>query len=609
MINMPIRKSILILIIIAACLASYFNALFGDFVWDDNTFFATKEYNKSFKFLPQFFFSDFTGVYDKSLSSGYYRPLLALFFMLNYVLWGSCPIGYHLFNLIFHILSCILIFTLVEMLIKNRVVAFSSSLLFGVHPVHTEAVSFISNVSYVSATFFFILSIILFLHYAKNKSLIFYFCSLACFVVSLLTIESAIILPFLLASIDYLFLSQSDIKKFCNKFFKFYSGFIITIVLYLILRSYVVEWDFICRRALGQVNFSNGESAFWRALTSLKIFYYYIRLLFFPYNLRVEYFFASSDSILEIPVLAGSAILISLILIVVNNSRRNPILSLSIVWFLITLFPMSNLLPIGNLFAERYLYIPSIGFCIGIGFLLFWLMQHNFRTSFINWKISITLIFVLIIIIFGKTTYERNSIWADELSLWYDAVKKSPESSRAHCNLASAYYNLGFLDNALNEIEVSISLQPFSCDALFTKGTICLKKGLNDEAIEAFNSAIGIMPDHSASFVGLSAAYFMINQYQKSIDTALTALQKNPYLDEARYNLGLSYSYIGKVDEAIDMYEQYLKNNPGYLKAHMSIAELYQKKGNKEKAIEHYFSVINIDKNCQPAKDALKLLE
>ena len=166
---MQIRRSILILVIVAACLCSYFNSLFGDFVWDDKTFFATKQYNRSFEFLPRFFVKEFWSVYEQNMSADYYRPLLALAFMINYSFWGESPFGYHLVNLLFHTLVCLMIFIFVDKLIMNRIVAFVSALLFAVHPIHTEVVSFVSNISYILAAFFFMSSLVLLLKYARDK--------------------------------------------------------------------------------------------------------------------------------------------------------------------------------------------------------------------------------------------------------------------------------------------------------------------------------------------------------------------------------------------------------------------------------------------------------
>jgi len=175
---MRIHKTILIALIIVVCSAAYFNTLFFNFVCDDHSLIIDNPYIRAFKFLPLFFTHDIWNISIMAINSGYYRPLLGASFMLDYALWHTNPFGYHLANLIFHILVAILVFLLVEMLFKNRVIAFSSALLFSVHPIHTEAVSFISGRVDVLCLFFFLLSLLLFLKYFYNNRFIFYLLSL-----------------------------------------------------------------------------------------------------------------------------------------------------------------------------------------------------------------------------------------------------------------------------------------------------------------------------------------------------------------------------------------------------------------------------------------------
>ena len=606
---MQVRRSILILIIVAACLGSYFNTIFADFVWDDNTFFVSKPYTRYFRSLPEFFLKDFWSVYDPSASCHYYRPFLAAAFMLNYALWREKPLGYHLTNIILHILVCILIFKFVELLIKNRIIAFIASLLFGVHSIHTEAVSFITNISYVMSAVFFMLSLVLLLKYSQYKRLIIYLFSLVCFSLSLLTIEVAIILPLIVICIDYIFLSQCSIKKVIKNFWRIHLGFFIVLGIYLITRSYVIGWSFIARRAFIETNFSSGTHPFWRFFTVIKIIALYIRLLFFPYDLKVEYFFSPSNSLFEPVVLIGIALLFLFVFIAFRNIKRYPILSFSILWFFITVLPVSNIFPQGNIFAERYMYIPSVGFCISIGFLFWWLLNKDIKTTYLNWMKSIYIVFFLLIIALGRVTYERNKVWENDLVLWQDTTQKSPENFRAHLNLGAAYYNSNLFDKALEEVNIALQLKPLSSEALFILGSIYLKKGFTDEAINEFKGLIQIFPRHARTYVSLSAAYYIKGEYEKAIDAAIKALKNNPNLYTARYNLAISYAKVGLIDEAVNAYKEYLKTNPNCPDVHIDVGYLYYNRGNFQKAKEHWLLALKVSKDYLPAQKALKLLE
>ena len=605
---MQIRKSILIFVIVAACLGCYFNTLFADFVFDDNIFITSNPYMKSFRFLLQFFTHEFWEIGIETITTGYYRPLLAASFMLDYTLWGDNPFGYHFTNIIFHILASILIFLFVELLLKNRFIAFTSALLFSVHPIHTEVASFISGRVDSIPLIFFLLSLILFLKYTSNKKIILYLFSLICFFISLLAKEMAVTLPLIVICMDYFFLSKRNANNVIKNFLRFHMGFLIVLGLYLFTRSYFIGWSFITVSVHKGINFDPGTHSFWRLFTVIKILTFYIRLLFLPCGLNVLHFFSASNSFLEPVVLIGFILLLLFIFIAIKNVKHYPILSFSILWFFITVLPVSNIFPQGNIFAERFMYTPSVGFCIGIAFLFSWLLKRNIKTHYLNWKKSLYVVFFLLIIALGRVTYERNKVWKNDFTLWHETVKASPNIQRSHVNLANAYYALNCLDEAIAEAKIALQLDPSYYRAFYTLGHVYLKKGLADEAIDEFKRVIAKSPNNAQAYNCLVAAYGIKGQYKEAIEAGLTALKKNPYLDWTRYNLALIYTKIGLIDEAIDAYEEYLKINPDYFGVHLDVGHLYYEKGDYQKARLHWLIALKINKDYQPAKDALELL-
>ena len=607
---MQIRKSILIAIIITACLAPYFNTLFAHFVWDDNIFIVHNPYLKSFNFLPKFFVHDFWSIGIQRIPSGYYRPLLAASFMLDYVLWHAKPFGYHLNNIFLHILASIFIFLLLEILLETRFIPFVASLIFSTHPIHTESVSFISGRVDVLTLIFFLLSLIFFLKYALSKKpFIYYLFSLVCFSLSLLAKEMAITLPFIVLCIDYLFLSKLKGKDVIKNFSRFHLGFFAILIIYLLTRLYLIDWSFMLANTRYSSNFFPGISRYWRVFTVIKILGLYIRLLFFPYSLKADYFFPAANSLFDPAVLVGIVILILLAFIFNKNIKNYPILSFSIAWFFITVLPISNIIPIGNIFTERYMYIPSVGFCIAIGFLFSWLLKKNIELHYLNWEKSVFCVFFLLIIALGRVTFERNKVWNNEFTLWYETAKAVPNSPRAHCNLASAYYTINFLKEGIAEIKKAVQLYPYYYEAFDTLGHLYLKKGLTDEAIKAYKIAIGISPNRETAYNSLAVAYAKLGRYKEAIGVDITALKYNPYFDEARYNLALSYTKVGLFNEAIKTYEEYFKSNPDNCEAHVELGHLYHKKGDNNLARFHWVAALKISKDYKPAIDALSSLK
>ncbi len=608
---MQIRKSILISVIIVVCLGSYFNALFGDFVYDDNIFITPNPYIRSFKYLPKFFVQDFSHVGTTWLPVSYYRPLFAASYMLDYTFWKYNPFGYHLTNIIFHILASILVFLFLELLFKNKVISFFSSLLFSVHPIHAGAVSFISGRVDVIPLVFFLLSIVLFLKYTLNKNNVFYLLSLFSFLIALFFKESVVILPIVIICIDYFFISKFDIKNLFTNLLRIHLSFFIVLGIYLVVRFSVGGIILLPETPNEGVNFFIGTHNFWRIFTVIKILAIYMGLLFLPYSLRTEYFFPPANSLFEPVVLIGLGALSLLVFIFIKNLKKNPILSFSILWFFITVLPVGNIFPQGNIFAERYMYIPSVGFCMAIGFVCHWLLNKNIKTSRINWKKPLYVLFFLLIVAFGRLTYERNKIWHDDLTLWADTVKASPQSAVAHCNLAIEYSKLNLLDDAQREAKMAVQLDPLfsQAEAVYVYGNILLRKGLIEEAINTLKAITEIFPGNAGAYVSLAIAYGMKGQYKESIGANLAALKNNPYLDIAHYNLALNYSQIGLIDEAINAYEEYLNINPNYFGVYVDVGYLYYKKGDYQKARERWLTALKLSQDYQPVKDALKLLE
>jgi protein O-mannosyl-transferase len=617
---MQVHKGILIAIIAIACLAPYYNTLFAGFVWDDNIFIVHNPYLKSFRFLPEFFTHDFWSIGIQRLASGYYRPLLAVSFMLDYSLWQAGSFGYHLSNLAFHIITSILFFLFLKILLKDTLISLFASLIFSAHPIHTESVSFISGRVDILPFIFMLLSLVFFLKYYANKRFYIYphyqcigvgvyLISLVSFFLSLLVKEMAITLPLIVLCIDYFFLSRLSFKGVIKNFVRIHLGFFIVLGLYLAMRFYIIDRAFMFSNTRHALNFFAGNSPYWRLFTVIKILGQYTRLLILPYNLKAYYYFAAANSLFEPAVFTSAIALISLVFIAVKNIRKYPVLAFSITWFFITALPVSNIIPIGNIFAERYMYIPSAGFSLAIGFLFSWLLKKNITLHLLNWKAALYAIFLLLIIALGRVTFERNKVWNNEFTFWYETARAEPSSPVAHCNLASAYYAMNSLKEAITEVKVAVGLYPNYYEAFDLLGDIYLKKGLADEAIKAYKIAIDISPDRETAYNSLACAYAKSGRHEEAIEAGLMALNNNPRFDDARYNLALSYTNAGLIYEAIQAYEEYLKISPDNYAALVELGNLYYRKGDKSRARFYWQAALKISQDYKPAQDALKLLK
>jgi len=608
---MQIRKGILIFVIVGACVCSYCNAFFASFVWDDNIFIIPNPYMHSFRYLPQFFTKNFWKIGLISVESQYYRPLLAASFMLDFSLWKMNPFGFHLSNIIFHVLAGVLLFLFLDAVLGRRDIAFFSALIFGVHPAHAEVVSFVSGRVDSVPLVFFLFSLLLFFSYAKrNRRLRYYIGALLSFFLALLSKEMAVTLPLIVMIVDFLFISNGETRKVFKNFFRWHLAFFIVLGVYFCLRYFIVGVSITADEVVSVPrNFSYGIAPLWRLFTFIKIIAIYLRILFVPFDLRVEYLFKAANSLFEPVVFFGSIGLVALIFIAWKNARRAPALSFAILWFFVTILPVGNIVPQGNLFAERYVYTPSVGYCLAMGLLFAWLLKQKVRTEAFEWKKLMYVLFILWVVAFGKLAYARSAVWENDFTLWLDAVKKSPSSPVTHVNLAHAYFRIDELEKALEETEKAVRLAPFHAQPFIMLAHIYRKQGEFDKAIGAYQSALERNPEAGEVYNGLAVIYGKKGDYEKAITMGLRALEINPYLAEARHNLAVSYTQAGLIDEAIRAYEAFLIVAPARPDVHLAAGNLYDKKGDITNARKHWQAAVELQHDYVPALEALKSLQ
>lgn len=226
-----------------------------------------------------------------------------------------------------------------------------------------------------------------------------------------------------------------------------------------------------------------------------------------------------------------------------------------ILFFLITLLPVSNLIPIANPLAERYLYLPATGFAIACVSAIY---TARIRKSYI-------LIYLVILSINSFTVLQRNKVWENDYSLWNDTIKKMPNSSRAHHNLGIAYYDQEWFDAAVWEYSLAINLKPNNPNAHNSLGIIYSIQGKASLAIEEYQVAIKLKPSYAEAHNNLGSTYYLLGWLDEAMQEFQTAIRLKPGYAKAYYNIGKVYSKKGLKDEARTAVERALKLNPDLL--------------------------------------------
>lgn len=430
-----------LLILLCVTLVAYVNSLTGDFQFDDYNVIV---FNSNVHSLAS---------WAESISG--IRPLLKLSFTFNWISgWGQ--FGFHFVNTLIHIVNTILVYLLSRCLISKSTeldsyvtnnTAFVVALLFALHPIQTEAVTYISSRSTSMMTLFYLGSLYAYNYGRTNGSIYWlYIVSPLFFLFSVLTKETALTLPFALLLWERFVISKQfvniDILRF--QFLHWLSfGLIILIVLH-----HPIYLDLLT------VSFSERD-IYHNLLTQLNGVTYLLSRLIWVHKLNIDP---------DLPVLTQWSLVLLveaiffLILLVIGlmSSRRHPWLSFGILWFFLHLIPTNSFIPRLDVVNERHLYLVNFGIFLLIAGSI--AVQIKNITAF--QKMTITLGVISILVVLTGFTIARNEVFSNQISLWEDTVKKSPKKARVHNNLGFSYALEGHFDKARSHYLQALRLKP-----------------------------------------------------------------------------------------------------------------------------------------------------
>jgi len=575
------KIGVLILLIFLLSIV-YFNSLENGFHFDDYHHIVDNPHLKNIKNIPSFFLD--TTKFSKTGWQNHYRPLLLVTHTINYAIGGLNPIGYHLVNLSFHVGSAFLVFLIVQAMLGRRqqvgssrkeviarlpeateaiskrdcfgtkvprndnvcfFAAFSSALIFAVHPFNSEVVNYISARSSVMSGFFYLLAFYCWVRFRnvaagfslrdqggiprnlKVATTPYYLTSLLAFLLGMLTKEVVITLPVVLWLYDLYFNRPSSgtygtQAKAC--------GYMPALTCLLNWRTYIPYIPFVLLVAIPYLVLSGPltkslihegglpRSYYVNLLTGTKVLMRYVQMLFVPAHLSVDHLVQNVHHFWEWEVIASTGFLSGILVLSLWLYRHggivSRIISFFIVWFFVTLLP-TTLIPLEAMLQENRGYLAGISFAIIVGMMIWQAAGvaagvaagFSLRSkSEVRKYVSIALAAILIAA-FSVTTIQRNRVWKDELTLWTDTASKYPMSPRAHFALANFYKRNGDIDIAIELYRRVLELDPDYHEAHNNLGVLYFKEGKIDLAIEEFKNALSSMPAYLNARMGLGKAF------------------------------------------------------------------------------------------------------
>ncbi|HEX9860597.1 MAG TPA: tetratricopeptide repeat protein, partial [Nitrospirota bacterium] len=441
-----VTGSVPILLIIAGGILPYITALGNTFAWDDIYLVVKNPYIRGWDNLPGLFTTGYWASIGKT--GGLYRPLTMLSFLTEHSLAGLSPLVYHIDNILLHTACSLLVYFIVRELVVHRYAPLFAALLFAVHPVHTEAVAWVSGRAELLATLFFLLAFLGFLRHWGGR--LWFLVSPALFLLGVLSKETAAMLP----AVIFLYLLLVDRERRPSAFIRALAPYAAVLAVYLPVRLIVLSGH------VGpEENIFQHVSGYGAFLAMSKAFMYYIRLLFVPVGLSAAYLFPPPESFFSLPVVLFWSLVAAVALLSPWLARRRPSALLFMLWMPVCLLPVSNIVPSEILMAERVLYLPSAGFCAVAGILA---AKAADTRKYLTFGVA-----ALVVLSFGAMSLDRNGVWRDEQSIHTElasinrrVIAEFPRYVQLYNNLADSSIILGRYQDAQDALKQAIELDP-----------------------------------------------------------------------------------------------------------------------------------------------------
>jgi tetratricopeptide (TPR) repeat protein len=547
--------------------------------------------------------TDYWYGYTEQLRGLQYRPASLLMFAVEEEFFPGQPGVHHLVNVILYALTCLLLFLLIAKIFpsKNLLLPFVTILLYTAHPVHTEVVSNIKSRDEILCFLFGIAALFAMFKYHASRRVIFLALSGLAVFLSITSKETGIAFVLLIPLVLYFTREVNG---------RFMGAATLSLVafaaLYFFIRHQVVKDVQSIDLLVIDNTLVAAQSKAEQFATAFTVLLKYLGLLLLPHPLSYDYSFSQVKivSFSDAKALFSLFLYLALGIFAVLNTRKKNPYALAIFLFLLLLAPVSNIfLKIGSTMAERFLYMPSLGFCLALGLLLMKLSRVRLPvkpvysvSSFFTQNVTVITAVLLAVILYSFKTVSRNKDWQDNVHLFGKDVQTSPNSARTHYNWGlSNIYDLyleeedpglkkEYLEEGRRELETALDIYPEYFEAEKPLGYVHLKQGAYETAVKHFDQYLVMNPKDVATLNNKAAALMGMQMYQGAIPVLELALAKEPSDTSAVKNLGRCYAYTQQFSKAVEYFLKSIQLSPGVSENYRLAGMAYQFLGDSTRA-------------------------
>ena len=550
-----IAPGVLLRLALGLTAAVYARTVTFDFVFDDAQQITLNEWIQSLRFLPLYFAHQVKVVVlaVPQWAGNYYRPLFNVWLALNYAVFGAVPGWWHLSTVGAHVFVTWLVYRLARRLTGNESTSAFAALLFGLNPLHIEAVAWISGVTEVQLAGCFILSILAYLNWRQGGRARRWWmaAALTCFALALLSKETAVVLPGIVLAYEWLY------GEFRLSWAERWRGLVLRLAPFAgILAVYFAARFYVLGR-LANPNYPRPTS--WVLLTIPSVLWFYLRQLLWPFRISEFYDVDLQRQFSLSRVLLPAVVVLAAMAATWILARRSRLVKFLLLWLALPMMPVIAAVAFftpHDYVHDRYLYVPSVAVAIMLALGVEWLATTLGRNS----KVARVALLVLLPLALGITTVVQVGQWDSDLALAIHAVKTAPNSVLAREYLARAYMQTNDFENGLRE----------------------------------FRNLLRAHPEYSSGHLWLGITDYELGNYPEAEHDLKQAMQTwqndgAPRPDSRQfYYLGLTLMKLGRPREAEAPLRHAVTLRPDAVGYHDALGSLLQELGKADEAQEHF---------------------
>ena len=547
--------SVALALTLAVVFLAYLNTVWFQFVHDDRFQILGNTWLRSWKYLPRYFTADVWAFEHPVFRGTFYRPIFLLWFRLQYLAFGLSPWGWHLCTVLCHVGVTLLVYFTAVRLVKDRLAALFTTLIFGLHPTHGEAVAWVSGVTEPLFAMFLFASYLCYLkkRSARARARVYLVASLVLYALASLSKETAVVLPFVIFACEVLWSERTAPSRWRTWVRHFLGAFTVAAPYFGLFAIYLVA------RLLALQGFQNTKEAhsfLSMFLTWPSVLWFYIQHLIWPTHLSPFYireFYSHLDfrnvMLPAIPVVLAAAGLWFW-------GRLSPQAAVATIWMVVPILPVLNLRAFieGHLVHDRYLYLPSFGFAMLVALGLRHLKLGTGRRL---GQPAVQLGLVGIIgLAMGLGVYRATACYANETAFFTYVTSTFPEGHSYNMDLAGLLGNQGHLDEAIKMYQEIWPSQPDNWDINYNLGYAYYLTGKLTDADRYLSRAVQIDASRPDGFFYLGLAKLKLGDINAAAANVQRAVIIRPDADHYHFALGVIFKLQGNLPAALSEFHQ-----------------------------------------------------